>query len=173
MVMRSKRLKVDPSVSVGVGGQDPPELPGRRLTQVVRDGDPELATPGGHHEYPRANLTVVVVEERESVRLPALPIRLVGDDEREVRLHPAEQPSEADVGVGRGLRAHQRPRAVTNLERVATELGESRPHHHLTERRCRSVLLGRCQPMERRPSALEEGWGSADLVRAQRRKIDK
>ena len=54
--------------------------------EVLSHGDPEVSTSGGHHHDAGTDLTIVVVKERKPVGLPALPIRLVGDDDGDVGL---------------------------------------------------------------------------------------
>ena len=79
--------------------------------KVLSHRDPEVSASGGHYHDAGTDLTNVIVEERQAVGLPALPVHVIGDDDGDVGLDSRKQATEVDVRVrgdiGRGARTPQ------------------------------------------------------------------
>src|SRR5580704_3559057 len=71
----------------------------RCVVNVLPDRDPEISASRGHHHDAGTDLTSVIVEERQPVWLPALPVPLVRHDDSDVRLDAGKQRTEVPVGA--------------------------------------------------------------------------
>lgn len=138
-----ERLQIQAAVAVRVRREQPSIAAGRCFTELLTNCDPEVTASGGHHDDARADLTDVIVEERQTVGVSALPVRFIGNDNGDLWLASGEEVAEVGVGVcgdsGRGLGACERAVAVTHFERIAVEAPEPRSKRHLLQRTDRLV----------------------------------